>query len=76
MELSLGHVVGWGGRFGSWGCWKGGVKSEGVSRTGSGSGGEMAHPEEPRVLSLGEKGGRADFTGMLRLCAIQPVRKL
>lgn len=45
-------------------------------RIDSRSGGEMAHPEEPRVLSSGEKGGKTDFTGILKLCAIQAVRKL
>lgn len=46
----------------------------------SGSGGEMAVPEEFRVLSSrrreGEPEGKADFTGILKLHAIQSVRKL
>lgn len=44
------------------------------------SGGEMAVPEEFRVLSSrrreGEPEGKADFTGILKLHAIQSVRKL
>lgn len=46
----------------------------------SGSGGETAVPEELQVLSSrrreGEKGGKSDFTVILKLHAIQSVRKL
>lgn len=77
MELSLGLLLAWEGRFGSWRCWEGGVESKAASRIGSERGGEKAHPKEPpRVLLWGEKGGRTDFTGLLKLCAIQAVRKL
>lgn len=59
------------------------MKSEGclqIPGIDSGSGGEMAVPEELQVLLSrkreGEKGGKADFTVILKLHAIQSVRKL
>lgn len=62
MEPSLGLVVGWEGRFGSWRCWKSGVEREDVPRIGWG----RNDPKEPRVLLSGEKGGETDFTGVLK----------